>query len=72
MVFANRIAEGVAEDGFVTVPGVLTHQEINDLIRAVVTKAGVIHVQPPVEILASMPALRIHLDDCKEANGPAE
>jgi hypothetical protein len=34
------------------------------------TKAGVIHVQPPVEILESMLALRIHLDDCTESNGP--
>jgi ectoine hydroxylase-related dioxygenase (phytanoyl-CoA dioxygenase family) len=33
-------------------------------------KAGVHHVQPPVEILERMLAVRIHLDDCPEANGP--
>jgi len=33
-------------------------------------KAGVVHVQPPVEILERMLAVRIHLDDCNESNGP--
>jgi hypothetical protein len=33
------------------------------------TKAGVVHVQPPVEILEGMLALRIHLDACNELNG---
>jgi hypothetical protein len=33
-------------------------------------KAGVPHVQPPVEILQRMLAVRIHLDDCGEENGP--
>lgn len=34
------------------------------------TKAGIPHVQPPVEILQRMLAVRIHLDDCGPANGP--
>ena len=33
-------------------------------------KAGVPHVEPPVEILARMLAVRIHLDDCGLENGP--
>lgn len=33
-------------------------------------KAGVWQVQPPVEILGRMLAIRIHLDDCGPANGP--
>lgn len=32
-------------------------------------KAGVLHVQPPVYILESMLAVRIHLDDCGMQNG---
>lgn len=32
-------------------------------------KAGVVHVEPPVEVLARLVALRIHLDDCGSANG---
>lgn len=32
-------------------------------------KAGVIHVQPPVEVLDSIIALRLHLDDTSDANG---
>ncbi|HVO96487.1 MAG TPA: phytanoyl-CoA dioxygenase family protein [Bryobacteraceae bacterium] len=32
-------------------------------------KAGVVHVQPPVDILEKMLAVRIHLDDCHEENG---
>ncbi|MBN9657344.1 MAG: phytanoyl-CoA dioxygenase family protein [Acidobacteria bacterium] len=32
-------------------------------------KAGVVHVQPPAEILEQMVALRIHLDDAGDANG---
>ena len=32
-------------------------------------KAGVVHVQPPIEILASILALRLHLDDTDETNG---
>jgi ectoine hydroxylase-related dioxygenase (phytanoyl-CoA dioxygenase family) len=33
-------------------------------------KAGVVHVQPPAAILETMLAVRIHLDDCNEENGP--
>ncbi len=33
-------------------------------------KHGVVHVQPPVEILEHMLAIRIHLDDSAEDNGP--
>ena len=32
-------------------------------------KAGITHVQPPAEILERMVSVRIHLDDCPEANG---
>ena len=33
-------------------------------------KEGTLHVKPPVEVLESMLAVRIHLDDCPESNGP--
>jgi len=33
-------------------------------------KAGVVHVQPPVELLERMLALRLHIDECTAANGP--
>ena len=33
-------------------------------------KEGVPHVLPPVDVLARMVTLRIHLDDCGEDNGP--
>lgn len=33
-------------------------------------KAGVVHVQPPAEVLGRMLAVRIHLDDCTADNGP--
>jgi ectoine hydroxylase-related dioxygenase (phytanoyl-CoA dioxygenase family) len=33
-------------------------------------KAGVVHVEPPVEVLQSMLAVRLHLDDSHEDNGP--
>jgi len=33
-------------------------------------KAGVNHVQPPTEVLENMVAVRIHLDECREDNGP--
>jgi hypothetical protein len=33
-------------------------------------KAGIDHVQAPVGILQNMLAVRIHLDDCDESNGP--
>jgi ectoine hydroxylase-related dioxygenase (phytanoyl-CoA dioxygenase family) len=32
-------------------------------------KDGIPHVQPPAEILDTMLAVRVHLDDCSEANG---
>jgi ectoine hydroxylase-related dioxygenase (phytanoyl-CoA dioxygenase family) len=32
-------------------------------------KAGIVHVQPPTEILDAMLTIRIHLDDCDENNG---
>jgi ectoine hydroxylase-related dioxygenase (phytanoyl-CoA dioxygenase family) len=34
------------------------------------TKGDVVHVQPPVEVLERMLAVRIHLDDCGPENGP--
>lgn len=34
------------------------------------TKAGVVHVEPPVSVLAQMLSLRIHLDECGPDNGP--
>lgn len=33
-------------------------------------KAGIVHVQPPVEVLERMIAVRVHLDDCGLENGP--
>ncbi|MEM7808251.1 MAG: phytanoyl-CoA dioxygenase family protein [Planctomycetota bacterium] len=33
-------------------------------------KQGVVHVQPPVEVLRRMVTVRIHLDDCFDDNGP--
>jgi len=33
-------------------------------------KAGVVHVQPPAELLESMLTVRIHLDPCPTTNGP--
>lgn len=35
-------------------------------------KAGVPHVQPPAAILERMLTVRLHLDDCDEANGPLQ
>ena len=32
-------------------------------------KAGVVHVQPPIEILEKLLTLRIHLDNCDRNNG---
>ena len=34
------------------------------------SKAGVIHVRPALAVLEQMLAIRIHLDDCGEENGP--
>jgi ectoine hydroxylase-related dioxygenase (phytanoyl-CoA dioxygenase family) len=33
-------------------------------------KAGVVHVQPPARVLEEVLAVRLHLDDCDESNGP--
>jgi ectoine hydroxylase-related dioxygenase (phytanoyl-CoA dioxygenase family) len=33
-------------------------------------KAGVVHVQPPARALEGVLAVRLHLDDCDESNGP--
>jgi ectoine hydroxylase-related dioxygenase (phytanoyl-CoA dioxygenase family) len=33
-------------------------------------KAGVWQVQPPADVLATMVAVRVHLDDCRATNGP--
>jgi len=33
-------------------------------------KEGVVHVQPPVEVLNRMVTIRLHLDDCGPENGP--
>lgn len=33
-------------------------------------KAGVLHVEPPPEVLSQMLAIRIHLDECGAENGP--
>jgi ectoine hydroxylase-related dioxygenase (phytanoyl-CoA dioxygenase family) len=35
-------------------------------------KEGVIHCQPPVDVLEQCVAVRIHLDDCDEVNGPLQ
>jgi len=35
-------------------------------------KAGVVHVQPPVEVLEKMVTVRVHLDDCTAENGALE
>ena len=34
------------------------------------TKAGIVHVAPPFELLARMVTLRLHLDDVDETNAP--
>ncbi len=36
------------------------------------TKAGIPHVQPPLSIIERMLAVRIHLDDCDDSNGPLQ
>lgn len=33
-------------------------------------KAGVLHVQPPIDVLEQMLAIRVHLDPCSAENGP--
>jgi ectoine hydroxylase-related dioxygenase (phytanoyl-CoA dioxygenase family) len=34
------------------------------------TKAGTLHVEPPVEVLAQMIAIRVHLDECGAQDSP--
>ena len=55
------------------------HQDVTVAVRARAdvpgwgpwsVKAGVSHVRPPVEVLAAMLTVRLHLDDCDDANGP--
>ncbi|MGI8785854.1 MAG: phytanoyl-CoA dioxygenase family protein [Acidobacteriota bacterium] len=54
------------------------HQDLTLALRARVevtgfgpwsTKAGIPHVQPPVELLQQMLTVRLHLDDADETNG---
>lgn len=57
---------------------VALHQDVSIAIQpnAVATQWGIAHkeglsfVQPPVEILEQLVALRVHLDDCTLDNGP--
>ncbi|HSH92785.1 MAG TPA: phytanoyl-CoA dioxygenase family protein [Roseimicrobium sp.] len=55
------------------------HQDVSIAVEARVevdgfgpwsVKEGIPHVQPPIQILESMIAVRIHLDDCGLGNGP--
>jgi ectoine hydroxylase-related dioxygenase (phytanoyl-CoA dioxygenase family) len=55
------------------------HQDLSIAVRARLDaegfgawseKAGVMHVQPPAEVLERMLSLRLHLDASDEANGP--
>ena len=57
---------GWHQDGAITVK----EPRIHPGFEGFATKAGVWHVQPPAEILATMLAVRVHLDDCDERNGP--
>ncbi len=54
------------------------HQDVTIAVRERVettgfgpwtTKAGVLHVQPPPEILSQMVSVRLHLDPCSPSNG---
>jgi ectoine hydroxylase-related dioxygenase (phytanoyl-CoA dioxygenase family) len=58
---------------------VIWHQDLTIAVRERATvagfgpwteKDGVVHVQPPVELLERMLAVRVHLDDCDAENGP--
>jgi ectoine hydroxylase-related dioxygenase (phytanoyl-CoA dioxygenase family) len=58
---------------------VVWHQDLTIAVRARAVvrdfgpwseKAGVPHVQPPVDLLERMLAVRVHLDDCGVDNGP--
>lgn len=55
------------------------HQDLTVAVRARVEverfgpwsiKAGVPHVQPPARVLEGVVAVRLHLDDCDDSNGP--
>jgi hypothetical protein len=59
--------------------GVPWHQDVNIAVAGGArpegygpwtSKGGAPHVVPPSEVLESMLALRLHLDDCGEKNGP--
>ena len=58
---------------------VIWHQDLTIAVKARASvagfgpwseKAGVPHVQPSIEILEQMIAVRVHLDDCGPDNGP--
>jgi len=58
--------------------GIFWHQDLSIAAKAKVdvpgygpwsVKAGVPHVQPPVEVLSSMLTVRLHLDPCRTENG---
>ena len=61
--------------------GVPWHQDLTIAVRERVDspgfgpwtiKAGIPHVRPPVEVLAAMLTVRIHLDDCGPGRGPLQ
>ena len=77
---AARVVRGIFFD---KTPGanwkVAWHQDVSIAVKQRVdvegfgpwsTKAGVVHVQPPREILDAMLTVRLHLDTCGEQNGP--
>jgi ectoine hydroxylase-related dioxygenase (phytanoyl-CoA dioxygenase family) len=54
------------------------HQDVTIAVRARAdvegfglwsTKAGILHVQPPAQVLERMISIRLHLDACDESNG---
>jgi ectoine hydroxylase-related dioxygenase (phytanoyl-CoA dioxygenase family) len=58
---------------------VIWHQDLTIAVRARADvpgfgpwseKEGVVHVQPPAQLLQRMLAVRVHLDDCGAENGP--
>ncbi|WP_299412087.1 phytanoyl-CoA dioxygenase family protein [Acaryochloris sp. IP29b_bin.148] len=57
---------------------VALHQDVSIAVQpnaaatrwGLVNKEGLSFVQPPVEVLAQLVALRVHLDDCTSENGP--
>jgi hypothetical protein len=57
------------------------HQDLSIAVRARAEvpgygpwseKAGVVHVQPPAQVLENMVTVRLHLDDCGPENGPLQ